>query len=63
MSEVYCRRSCDLRYSGLRWDGGWVAGYLAIWLVEPAIGSAGADEVTAAAAAELAHLIGMRISC
>lgn len=24
--EVYCRWSCDLRYSGGRWEGGWLGG-------------------------------------
>jgi hypothetical protein len=47
---VYDRRSCDRRYSGLRWEGGWVGGNLDTGAGECLICSMGAAGVTAGAA-------------
>lgn len=54
--DVYDRRSCERRYSGLRCDGGWVGGVLAIGAGERVSCSMGAAGVTAEAAAVLAPL-------
>jgi hypothetical protein len=63
MREVYCRRSCDRRYSGLRCDGNWVVGFFEIGAFECVICSMGAAGVVAAAATVLALRDAIRSSC
>lgn len=63
MREVYCRRSCDRRYSGLRCDGNWVGGFCEIGAFECVICSMDAAGVIAGAATVLALLDAIRSSC
>lgn len=60
MREVYCRRSCDRRYSGLRWEGSWIGGVFEIGAFECVICSIDAAGVIAGAALVLALLDAIR---
>lgn len=63
MREVYCRRSCDRRYSGLRCEGSWTGAVFEIGAFECLICSMGAAGVVAEAAAVLALRDAIRSSC
>lgn len=63
MREVYCRRSCDRRYSGLRCEGSWTEGVFEIGAFERVICSMGAAGVVAEAAAVLVLRDAIRSSC